>query len=162
MLNIDQNISKQILEIGKKLKAANFKLATAESCTGGLIGAVLTSVAGSSDWFSGGVIAYSNDIKNSILKVSGKTLEQFGAVSCETVKEMAIGVSELLNADISVSVSGIAGPGGGTSEKPVGLVFVGIYNRGQVESFKYCFEGSRDKVRELTTLEALNILLKTI
>lgn len=162
MLNIDQNLKKQIIKIGEKLKASNLKIATAESCTGGLIGAALTSVAGSSDWFCGGVIAYSNEIKNSLLKVSEKTLEEFGAVSGKTVKDMARGVAELLKADIAVSISGIAGPGGGTSEKPVGLVFIGLYNCGQVESFKYNFDGDRNKVRELTAQEALNLLLEII
>lgn len=162
MLKISESVKNQIIDLGEKLKTVNFKVATAESCTGGMIGAALTSVAGSSDWFNGGIIAYSNEIKSKLLSVSDKTLIDNGAVSSDTVKEMAKGAALALNADIAVSVSGIAGPGGGTKEKPVGLVYIGIYNKGNIEAHKCNFKGDRDSVRVSTTIKVLNLLFKIV
>ena len=106
--------------------STNKTIATAESCTGGLIGDRLTNVSGSSSYFKGGIVAYSNAVKEEAVGVSKATLESVGAVSEETALEMARGVREKLNADIGISTTGIAGPTGGTEEKPVGLVFVGL------------------------------------
>lgn len=114
------------------------KIATAESCTGGYIASSITDVSGASDCFLGSVVAYSNDVKISVLKVKRTTLEEKGAVSRETAGEMSAGLEELLGADISLSVTGIAGPGGGTEEKPVGTVFIGVKarnNNPHVEGF---------------------------
>ncbi len=158
MIIINSKLKNQINEIGEYFKSAKLKLATAESCTGGMIGAVFTSVAGSSDWFNGGAIAYSNYIKMKLLSVSEKTLIDNGAVSFETVEEMAKGAAASLNADITVSVSGVAGPGGGTSEKPVGLVFIGLNNCGKVTSYKFNFDGDRDSVREQAVEEAVRLI----
>lgn len=112
--------------VGELLRLRGWQLATAKSCTGGLVGHRLTNVPGSSDYYLGGVIAYANEAKVHLLGVSLETLETCGAVSRETVLEMASGVRQLLSADIGLSVSGIAGPGGGTSEKPLGLTWIGL------------------------------------
>lgn len=159
MFEVDSLIGDKVLKVGHKFKNANMFIATAESCTGGLIGATLTSVEGSSEWFAGGIISYSNDIKRKLLSVSNDTLNTFGAVSENTVKEMALGAAQKLNADIAISVSGIAGPGGGTKEKPVGLVYIGLFNKGAISVFKNNFLGDRNKIRELTVIQSLDILL---
>lgn len=110
---------------------------TAESCTGGYLAHMITSIPGSSDYFKGGMVAYSNSIKSEYLQVSQDILNQHGAVSEETVKAMAIGAIKQLKVDVAVSVSGIAGPGGGTPEKPVGLVWIGLANnKGKVMAQK--------------------------
>jgi PncC family amidohydrolase len=112
--------------VGQLLMAHHLTLATAESCTGGLIGQRLTNVPGSSAYFPGGIIAYSNDSKEKLLRVNHATLDTHGAVSAETAREMAQGARQVLGADIAVSVTGIAGPDGGTVEKPVGLVYIAV------------------------------------
>ena len=106
------------------LKAKNLSLSTAESCTGGGIAALITSVPGSSEYFNGGIVAYSNEIKKDLLHVSAETLAKYGAVSRETVIEMVKGAMKTLKTDCAVATSGIAGPGGGTPEKPVGTVWI--------------------------------------
>ncbi len=121
-------MSENMLEItvGQLLLQHHLTFATAESCTGGLIGHRLTNVPGSSEYFLGGVIAYSYDAKEHLLGVRHNTLYDYGAVSAETAQEMARGVRRALSADIGLSVTGIAGPGGGTVEKPVGLVYIAL------------------------------------
>lgn len=111
-------------EIGELLKAKNLSLSTAESCTGGGIAALITSVPGSSEYFNGGIVAYSNEIKQDLLHVSAETLARHGAVSRETVVEMVKGAMKTLKTDCAVATSGIAGPGGGTQEKPVGTIWI--------------------------------------
>ena len=113
-------------KVNDALRARSFVLATAESCTGGSIAAAITSVPGSSEVFKGGVVAYSNDIKNALLGVSVDTLDCWGAVSEQTVKEMVTGVKERIHCDCAVATSGIAGPSGGAPDKPVGTVWVAI------------------------------------
>ena len=112
--------------LGDLLRARGWRLAVAESCTGGLVGHLVTDVAGSSDYFVGGVIAYSNAAKMELLGVRPETLAQHGAVSEETAREMAVGVRRLLGADVALAVTGIAGPAGGTPDKPVGLVYIAL------------------------------------
>jgi PncC family amidohydrolase len=112
--------------IGRLLSKHKFTLATAESCTGGLIGHRLPEVPGSSEYFLGGIIAYSNEIKERVLGVSHATLESHGAVSAETAIEMARGARRVLQTDIAVSVTGIAGPGGGSAGKPIGLTYLAV------------------------------------
>ncbi len=146
--------------LGKLLTTGKLTLSTAESCTGGMIGATITSVPGSSNWFKGGIIAYNNTIKTSLLGVSKETLNEFGAVSEETVTAMAKGAAQKLNTDCSIAVSGIAGPDGGTIEKPVGLVYIGICCRKKTEVFKHVYSGDRENVRKQTVLKSLEHLNK--
>lgn len=152
---LDTEIQQQVLSLSQQLMDQGKMLITAESCTGGLIGAVCTDLAGSSAWFYGGIISYHNEAKMQILKVPAATLDTVGAVSFETVEQMCIGALEL-GGDISVAVSGVAGPSGGSIEKPVGTVIIGCLQKGekpQVESF--LFEGDRTHIREQTVLTAL-------
>ena len=145
-------------DLGRHLRRLHLTCSVAESCTGGLIGAAITSVAGSSEWFAGGVIAYSNDIKMRLLGVPEQVLTQCGAVSAETVSAMAEGAARLLQTDCAIAVSGIAGPGGGTEEKPVGLVFIGIRVKDETKSFRYIFPGDRSTVRNQTADTAISLL----
>lgn len=123
-------------EIGELLKAKKLSLSTAESCTGGGIAALITSVPGSSDYFNGGIVAYSNEVKMSLLHVSAETLERYGAVSRETVTEMVKGAMKTLKTDCAVATSGIAGPGGGTPEKPVGTVWIAAAYKDEIVTMK--------------------------
>lgn len=143
--------------IYKLLKEKGLKIATAESCTGGKIGQYLTSVPGVSEVYEMGVITYSNEMKEKLLGVSHNTLEQHGAVSEQTAKEMAMGVLRVSGADIGVSVTGIAGPGGGTDAKPVGLVYVGIADvKGGCVCKELHLSGNRERIRTVTVKHALN------
>ena len=137
-------------------RRAGVRLATAESCTGG----TLTAVAGSSDVFQGGVISYQNGVKEALLGVSPVTLASVGAVSADCARQMALGARQALGADIAVSATGIAGPGGATSDKPVGLVYVGVaWGEGLAEAFENHFAGDRDAVRAQTVHKALESAL---
>ena len=140
------------------LKARSFTCATAESCTGGGVGEAITAVPGSSAVFNGGVISYSNAAKTSLLGVEAETLERCGAVSSEVAFQMAEGARRLLNADIAVSVTGIAGPGGGSEEKPVGLVWFGVSTRDGTRTEKSIFRGDREGVRGDAVIHALGML----
>lgn len=138
------------------------KLATAESCTGGLIAQKITSVPGASECFDCGVVTYSNEQKRNLLEVSAETLEQYGAVSEQTALEMCRGVKELADADFGISVTGIAGPGGGTAEKPVGTVWIGVCSKNIHKAEKFLFDGDRTQVREATANTALNMVIDII
>lgn len=139
------------------LKERNLKIATAESCTGGMLGEYLTSVAGISQYYEMGVITYSNDMKEKLLGVKNETLASYGAVSRQTAEEMAAGILEHSGADIGVSVTGIAGPGGGTDEKPVGLVYIGLADKsGYVTHRELRLSGNRERIRRVTVKNALN------
>lgn len=137
-------------------------IGTAESCTGGLIAASLTAVAGSSDVVAGSIVSYSNDVKESRLLVHDETLERFGAVSGETAREMAQGAKEALDVDVAVSVTGIAGPGGGTPDKPVGTVWIGLASALGTQARLFHFEGNRAQVRLQTVYEALLMIEKSL
>lgn len=134
-------------------------LVTAESLTGGGIGAWLTSVSGASEVFKGGVISYTNEVKHSVLGVSAETLEIHGAVSVQTAEEMAIGARNLLKADVAVSVTGLAGPGGDEYGNPVGTVCIGYCDAGESFAVKHHFEGDREAVRNQTIRAALELVL---
>ncbi|WP_137170354.1 CinA family protein [Marinomonas sp. FW-1] len=154
-MNQMQEMTRAAEEAGHVLLEKGCMLVTAESCTGGLIGAVCTQVPGSSSWFFGGVISYANEAKMQGLSVAEETLLTFGAVSEQTVREMCAGALQL-GGNISVAVSGVAGPGGGSEEKPVGCVYIGWQLLGQeakVERFQ--FSGDRQAVREATVFAAL-------
>ncbi len=146
------------LEIGKLLRAKGLSLAVAESCTGGLLGMRITEIPGASDYFWGGVIAYSNAVKERVLGVPKEILDQKGAVSPECAEAMAQGVRKLLGADLGLAITGIAGPSGGTPEKPVGLVFIALaYPKGTLVE-KWEFRGSRQGVRWSASEAALALL----
>ena len=137
------------------LIAKSLTISVAESCTGGLIGHMITSIPGSSAYFMGGIISYSNQAKLDLLGVSPETLKQFGAVSDRTAREMADGVKDRFKADIGLSVTGIAGPDGGTIEKPVGTVFMGIAFDEASFSLKYLFKGTRSEIKHQTAETAM-------
>ena len=142
------------------LKALRGKtLATAESCTGGGIGAAITAVSGSSSVFKGGIISYCNEIKHKLLGVDLQVLERFGAVSAPVAEAMAVGARNALEADVAVSVTGLAGPGGDDFGNPVGTVFIGYSDGAKTLSRKYLFEGNRDAVREQAIAAALRLIL---
>lgn len=147
------------LLIGDLLRGRGLRLAIAESCTGGLIGHRVTNVPGSSTYYMGSIIAYAYEAKVRLLDVRWRTLEQYGAVSKETVIEMACGVRRALAADIGLSVSGIAGPGGGTPEKPVGLVWIGLSAAGVDQAWSFRFDGGRLEVKEQTAEQVLQLLV---
>lgn len=131
------------ITVGRLLRARGLTLATAESCTGGLVSHRVTNVPGSSDYFRGAVVAYADDVKQTLLLVRGRTLADHGAVSEQTAREMAQGVRRALGADVGVSVTGIAGPTGGTAEKPVGLVYVALAAPDGVWVERYIWPGDR-------------------
>ena len=154
-------IDEETLEVvvGRLLRDAGMTLAVAESCTGGLLGGRMTSVPGSSDYFLGGVISYNNAIKQSALGVSAETLARHGAVSEETAREMAAGALRVSGAKMAVSITGIAGPDGGTPDKPVGLVYIGLARTGRhARALRYSFWGDRQTVRARAVQEALVLL----
>lgn len=148
------------VRVGEILSQRGLRLAVAESCTGGLISHLVTNVAGSSVYFLGGMIAYANEAKVHLLGVHQETLEKFGAVSSETVIEMARGVRNTLSADIGISVSGIAGPGGGTPEKPVGTVWIGLSTPKEELARHFHWTGNRLDVKEQSARAALMLLLE--
>lgn len=137
-------------------------LTTAESCTGGLISSKIVSIAGVSAVFKGGFVTYANEAKVKLLGVKEETLAQFGAVSEQTAYEMALGAANSLNADVAVAVTGIAGPDGGTKDKPVGLVYIGFYVCGNVYVNEYYFNGTRTQIREQTAERAMQQLAEYI
>lgn len=156
-------IDKQLLnKISDKLKIQHLSLATAESCTGGFLAHMLTNISGSSEYFDRGVVTYSNQAKIDLLGIQEKTLQEYGAVSEQTAKTMAIGIKERSNVDIGISTTGIAGPTGGTKEKPVGLVYIGIANSKNVNVKKFIFSGNRLQNKESTCKAALEMLLENL
>lgn len=151
--------------VGNLLKEAKQTLSVAESCTGGGLGRLVTAVSGSSDYFMGGVISYDNRVKVSVLGVNPQDLERYGAVSSEVAAQMALGVKKLLNTDWALSITGVAGPTGGTETKPVGLVYIGLAHfDGNVETFGYNLgrEQDRDWIRQLSSCHALDRLRRQL
>ena len=146
--------------VGELLKAKGKTLATAESCTGGYLAHMLTSISGSSAYFIGSIVAYSNQVKEQQLGVKAETLEKYGAVSEETVKEMVTGALRLLQTDIAVSVSGIAGPTGGTPDKPVGTIWLAIGDKTKIQTQKLQLGKDRLKNIHYTSVQALNMVRK--
>lgn len=146
------------LVVGRMLVKSAKSLAVAESCTGGNIAHFITSNPGSSDYFKGGVVAYSNEIKTKLLNVPSEIIETYGAVSQQVAEAMAVGTQFALNADYSVATTGIAGPGGGTDEKPIGIVWVAVAGPSGVKSEKYIFRHNRERNIIRATQTALNLL----
>lgn len=154
IFNEDDMIKLQTL-----LRANNQTITTAESCTGGLVASMITKISGSSDIFNGSIVTYSNKIKNQELHVKNKTLEKFGAVSIEVVDEMLIGVLKKFDANFAIAISGIAGPNGGTKNKPVGTVIIGISDENNHKIVNiYNFKGSREDIQ----IQAAKVALKEI
>lgn len=148
-------VAEKLVEL---LKAQGLTCATAESCTGGGVGSAITAVPGSSAVFAGGVISYSNEVKAEVLGVSRDDLARVGAVSSEVAAQMAEGVRRLLKTDMAVSLTGIAGPDGGTETKPVGLVWFGLATKDGVRTEKAIFRGDRAQVRAQAVTHALGML----
>ncbi len=146
----------------KELKAQGMTLTTAESCTGGAISSKIVNIPGASDVLMQGLVTYSNSAKMRYLGVKEETLEKYGAVSRETAWEMALGGWKETGTDACISVTGIAGPGGGTEEKPVGLVYIGCCLKGEVKVMGYRFMGDRKKIRQQSVTAALNLLLNCV
>jgi len=147
-------------QLGSALNKRNLRIVLAESCTGGLVCQQLTNIPGSSVWFDRGFITYSNESKMELLKVNKTTLSKFGAVSKEIASEMALGALDASHADIALSITGIAGPSGGSIDKPVGTVFFAIaYQNKVVLNASKIFPGSRENIRESSCLFALNQVL---
>jgi nicotinamide-nucleotide amidase len=145
------------IEVLDLLRKRGLTIAVAESCTGGRICDKLTNVPGCSDVFKGGVVVYSNDAKVKLLGVSHDTIKKHGAVSAECAEEMSGGVCRVFNADIGVSVTGIAGPDGGSQKKPVGLVYVSVACKHERVAFELRFEGDRDNIKEEASIQALQL-----
>jgi nicotinamide-nucleotide amidase len=155
-----QALEPLVTQLSKKLLTREWKMVTAESCTGGGLAYLLTSLAGSSNWFERGFVTYSNSSKEELLGVDGTILSTFGAVSEQTVREMAEGALRHSQAQISIAVTGIAGPDGGTKEKPVGTVWIGFASiNAETRSFVNIFPGSRTEIREQTIETALKEIL---
>jgi len=157
----NMKLEEEVVEILKKKKLT---LATAESCTGGLLSNRITNIPGASEVYIGGVVAYSNDVKVKVLGVSPLNLEKYGAVSEEVAREMATGICKLTGAVIGIGITGIAGPSGGTALKPVGLVYIGIFDTitGRIGVFKNNFTGSREEIKFQSAEAGLRVILNHI
>ncbi len=153
---------KLLVRVSEVLKKKGLKVATAESCTGGLIGHTLTNISGSSEYYDRGMISYSNRAKMELLGVPEELLEKYGAVSEEVARAMAEGVREKSKVDIGVATTGIAGPTGGTKDKPVGLVYIGVSTREKTVVRRCLFHGSRLGNKESTCKAALELLLEVL
>ncbi|MET0043528.1 MAG: nicotinamide-nucleotide amidase [Candidatus Thiodiazotropha sp. 6PLUC3] len=152
-----------IQQLAKLLRHKAYRMVVAESCTGGWLAKVLTDLPGSSDWFDRGYVTYSNQAKHEMLGVNQETLDQFGAVSLETVQEMTKGALDESGADVAVAISGIAGPGGGSDEKPVGTVcFSFLFSNGESVLDQLCFKGDRDQVRRQSVIHALETVIEQL
>jgi PncC family amidohydrolase len=147
--------------VGEALRAKGWTIGTAESCTGGLVAHRLTNIPGSSDYVLGGIVAYSNAVKQALLRVKQGTLIAYGAVSEQVAAEMATGARAALAVDIAVSITGIAGPGGGTPEKPVGLTYIGLAGPGSLLVVqRHVWSGDREAVKAASADAALNLVLQ--
>ena len=149
-------------EVGKLLKLKKISLSTAESCTGGSIAALVTYVPGSSEYFKGGIVAYSNEVKVNLLGVSSSTLEKQGAVSRETVVEMAKGAMKTLKTDCAIATSGIAGPGGGSKEKPIGTVWIAVAYKNEILTMKQEGDEGRAGNVQKAIQNALSLLVEVL
>jgi PncC family amidohydrolase len=150
-------------QVGSLLRAKHWTVGTAESCTGGLLLHRLTNIPGSSEYVLGGIVAYSNQIKQEVLHVRSETLAAHGAVSEPTAVEMAVNLRALLGVDVALSVTGIAGPGGGTAEKPVGLTYIGLAAPGGIATVRrYLWSGDREANKAASAEAALKLALEVL
>ncbi len=152
----------QLQNLASNLVTQNLKVTCAESCTGGLLAANLTRLPGSSAWFDMGFVTYSNEAKQQMLNVNPSTLAHYGAVSEEVVREMALGALISSKADYALSISGIAGPTGGSEEKPVGLVWFGLASKKRIWAESKIFNGDRDQIRAQAVQHAVQLLLSKL
>ncbi|WP_432471933.1 CinA family protein [Amphritea sp. HPY] len=160
---VQSKLEKLVVELARQAQLKRIRIATAESCTGGWVAQELTALAGSSEWFECGFITYSNEAKQSMLSVPQELFCTEGAVSKAVVIAMALGAVQNSRADLSVSISGVAGPGGGSPEKPVGTVWLAWYLEGnEVESRCYHFPGERSEVRQQAVEQAIKGLIKQL
>ena len=150
---LDDKITELSIQLHKTFISKKLTLSLSESCSGGMAQEIITALPGASEFFLGGVVAYSNIIKEKLLKVNKETLKNEGAVSKQTADEMAAGVRKLMHSQVSGSITGIAGPSGGTAEKPVGCVFISVQTPQVLVNKKFLFSGSRDKIRKKSVLE---------
>jgi nicotinamide-nucleotide amidase len=155
----EQSLEKQV---GEALRGKKLRLSVAESCTGGLISHKITNIPGSSDYFDQAVIVYSNTSKMQLLEVPKLIIESFGAVSRETARAMAEGIRKTSKSDLGLASTGIAGPGGYTPQKPVGLVYIGLASNKPTMVKEFRFEGSRNEIKEKAASEALRMLLEVL
>lgn len=158
-VNDKKNLSLE-KKLVKLLEKNDFSISTAESCTGGLLSARIINVPGASEVFKEGMVTYTNKSKRKRLDVSKSTLKKYGAVSKQTAKEMAAGIAFNSDSDAALSITGIAGPDGGTEEKPVGLVYIGLYVKGKILAEEFHFSGNRQEIREQSVEAALVMLTK--
>jgi len=147
---------------GRFLLKKRLSLSICESCTGGMLGSIITSISGSSKYFKGGIIAYSNPVKKRIAGVKNNTLRKFGAVSEQTARQMAQGVRRITKSNIGISITGIAGPGGGTKKKPVGTVYIAITDNKTILVFRFQFRGGREQIRKKACNKTLKLLINFI
>ena len=159
---INENNLKKAEKLVSILSERRLKVTFAESCTGGRIANTFTAMAGASEYFKCGVVAYANEAKQSLVGVKAETLEAYGAVSEQTAREMAEGGAKAANADAALAVTGIAGPDGGTAEKPVGLVYIGCHVNGNTVVERNVFSGNRREVREQSVGAALALLKRQL
>lgn len=145
-------------DVGRLLRSRGLTISVAESCTGGKVGDLLTNVSGSSDYFLGGIVSYSNRAKVELLGVDAELLARKGAVSDEVARQMAGGVRKSLHSDIGVGITGVAGPLGGTPDKPVGLVYIAVRSEKRTSSEKNLFKGSRTKIKTQSANRALEMV----
>lgn len=158
----DESFTKSLAHaVGRRLRERGLRMATAESCTGGWLAKAATDIAGSSAWFERGFVTYSNDAKMESVDVSAKTLEAYGAVSEQTAREMVAGALRHSYADVAVAITGIAGPDGGTIDKPVGTVWIAWGRRDDsIATAHYVFDGNRERVRYQSVIAALEGLIQ--
>ncbi|MCL2122685.1 MAG: CinA family protein [Desulfovibrionaceae bacterium] len=156
---MNTRIDADIETLGALCMSRGIQCAVAESCTGGLLGAYLTRLPGASRWFAGGLVAYDNRVKIQILGIEPELLREYGAVSEQAARRMAQGVCQLFHVPAAISITGIAGPDGGSPEKPVGLAWIGCALHGSVHARSFQFQGSREQVRKAACAEALHCLL---
>ena len=159
---MDARADQLVEKISSLLRNRSHRVCTAESCTGGLIAKTFTDLAGSSDWFERGFVTYSNEAKCEMLAVPPSIIDDYGAVSEPVATAMASGALRHSHADYAIAVTGVAGPGGGSVEKPVGTVWIAVASAGQLVARLFQFDGDRQAVREATLIAALELLLDMV
>lgn len=159
---MDQNSIQPVTHIASELRKKRLKVCTAESCTGGLIAKSFTDLAGSSDWFERGFVTYSNQSKSEMIDVPESVIEKYGAVSEAVANAMASGALKHSAANVSVAVTGVAGPDGGSVEKPVGTVWIAVASEKQLIAKKFLFDGDREAIRLATMQNAIEMLLQLL